>query len=293
MREQVLKKLQLATTKALVIECTVPKPGNVSRYHDFPEQKFEHFLVSGIELGMRLPELAAKFSLGDTVMKATRTMLSVQKGGNTHLGSIFLLTPLLASACANNGVVNFADVQTRIKRADWEDTLKYIKAIRMTDFDKLPDIEGKLNVKSDDIANFVRRKKVALYDWMSAGIEVNGICYEYVECYKLTQGTAKEIIENLDKGIEKAVQHGFLFALSSYVDNLVIGKKGKRYALQLQKLAAELYNKRAAFAPVGCKSQMKFRQLFKKLERDEVNPGTTADIIVSALFLVFLDEVRI
>ncbi|MCX8173378.1 MAG: triphosphoribosyl-dephospho-CoA synthase [Thermoplasmata archaeon] len=293
MKQQILKKLELATTKALVMECTVPKPGNVSRYHDFPSQKFEHFLVSGIELGANLPHLASKHGLGTAVLKATEIMLSVQSGGNTHLGSIFLLTPLLASASANRGIVDFADVQDRIKRADWRDTLRYVQAIRMTDFEKLPDIEGCLNVKSEGTLNFVKKNRTSLHNWMLAGVAVNGICYEYTHGYKLTRNTAKEIMENWDAGIERAVQHGFLFALGSYVDNLVVGKKGLGYARRLQNLAAELHAERTVFAAEGSDGWKRFRQLFTKLEKDRVNPGTTADIIVGAMFLIFLEGFRV
>lgn len=293
MNQGILKKLELASTKALVMECTVPKPGNVSRYHDFPEQKFEHFLISGIELGARLPEFAARYSLGSAVLKATKLMLNAQSGGNTHLGSIFLLTPLLASAYKHNGVVDFEDVEERIKKAGWRETLKYVQAVRMTDFEKLPDIEGSLNVKSNTIEEFVRKNRTSLYDWMLAGVPVNGICYEYTHRYELTQRAAKEIQKNWNYGIERAVQHSYLFALGSYVDNLVIGKKGLEYAKQLQNLASELHAERAVFAPQGSDSWNRFKQLFKKLEEDQVNPGTTADIIVGALFLTFLDEWKV
>ncbi|MEM4160423.1 MAG: triphosphoribosyl-dephospho-CoA synthase [Thermoplasmata archaeon] len=293
MRQGILKKLEVATTKALVLECTVPKPGNVSRYHDFPEQKFEHFLVSSIELGAKLPGLAAKFSLGSAVLEGTRLMLEAQGGGNTHLGSILLLTPLLASAFRRNGKLDFEDVERRIREATWKETLKYVQAIRMTDFEKLPDIDGSLNVKSAGIESYVRKNRIGLYDWMLAGVPVNGICHEYTHCYALTRKTAEEITGNWEHGIEKAVQHGFLYALGNYVDNLVIGKKGLDYALELQNEARKLHAERAVFAKPGSRSNDEFRQLFEKLERDNVNPGTTADIIVAALFLVFLDGRKI
>lgn len=293
MKSKILKNLEVATTKALVLECTVPKPGNVSRYHDFPHQKFEHFLVAGIELGAKLPEIAAKSSLGDAILSATKIMISVQSGGNTHLGSILLLVPLLASAYENNGRVDFSKVLDKIKRADWHETIKYIQAIKLTDFERLPDIKGKLNVKSEETESFVIENEISLYDWMLAGVEVNGICYEYTQGYKLTRGTAAEIMENWDEGMERAVQHGFLFALGNYVDNLVVGKKGLEYAKQLQKQAFALHAERVVFAPPRSKLQKKFQRLFKILEKDQVNPGTTADIIVGALFLIFLENMKI
>ncbi|MGC8912486.1 MAG: triphosphoribosyl-dephospho-CoA synthase [Thermoplasmata archaeon] len=291
MKNKVLKKLEIAVTKAMVIECTVPKPGNVSRVMDFPTQKFEDFLISGIELGASLPSLAARYPLGKAVLEGVKIMLSAQRGGNTHLGTIILLVPLLKNAYRNNGRIDFDKVQHEIKNASWKDTFNYVKAIRMTDVGSLPDIEGRLNVKSLEIESVVRKEKVPLYAWMLAGVNVNAICHEYTQKFELSQKIARVIREHEDKGVERTVLHGFFYALSEYLDNLVVGKKGLDYALWLKNYASELYASGYALTAQSA-AHPQVENLFRKLREDMVNPGTTADLIVSALFLLFLDGWR-
>ena len=289
MRESVLRTLEIATTKALVIECTVPKPGNVSRYIDFPAQSFEHFLISAIEIGNTLPGLCARHALGRAVLHATKRMLNAQHSGNTHLGSIILLAPMLRSAYKKNGKLQFEHVSAEIEKCDWRDTLDYIKAIKLTDVERLPDIDGKMNVKSGTVGHVVSAHRISLIDWMRAGVPVNALCYEYVHGYKLTQEIAGIIRANWEKGIEPAVQHAFLYALSRYVDNLVIGKRGTGYAEALKARAGELFDEECAFAPAGSMKRRKLENLTSELVSEGVNPGTTADLIVGALFTVFID----
>ncbi|MEE9594999.1 MAG: triphosphoribosyl-dephospho-CoA synthase, partial [Candidatus Hydrothermarchaeales archaeon] len=96
---------------ACILEATCPKPGNVSRYHDFEDTSFEHFLAGSVGIGEAL-KLAtergvavgsgkmpfSELRLGTLIRKSVEDSRSWHTGGNTNLGTIILLVPLAAAA---------------------------------------------------------------------------------------------------------------------------------------------------------------------------------------------------
>ncbi|MHA1213310.1 MAG: triphosphoribosyl-dephospho-CoA synthase [Candidatus Heimdallarchaeota archaeon] len=88
-----------------------PKPGNVHRFSDFKDLRYEDFLGSGVSLGYWLEELALKgiqlatgelswddLALGATIKHAVKTSDFFHEHSNTNLGIILLLCPLSVAA---------------------------------------------------------------------------------------------------------------------------------------------------------------------------------------------------
>ena len=85
-------EIALCAQAACLLEVAAPKPGNVSRYHDFGDTTFEDFLLSAVATGAAL-SAAGEAGVGETVVRAvqeTRRWVAV----NTNLGIILLLAPL-------------------------------------------------------------------------------------------------------------------------------------------------------------------------------------------------------
>ncbi|MGC8962266.1 MAG: triphosphoribosyl-dephospho-CoA synthase, partial [Candidatus Bathyarchaeia archaeon] len=103
--DRVASALQLA----MLLEVSgYPKPGNVHRTRDFKDTRFEHFLASasalyqvwrmGAQRGLHLSMGARRLVYGDLILKGCREMMGWQRGGNTSLGVILLLTPMSLAA---------------------------------------------------------------------------------------------------------------------------------------------------------------------------------------------------
>ena len=97
---------------AMILEVSgYPKPGNVHRTRDFPNTKFEHFLIGAITCGNSLNELVSlsskigkgkldlnELNLGKCILQGVEETINWQRGGNINLGLLLLLAPLSAAA---------------------------------------------------------------------------------------------------------------------------------------------------------------------------------------------------
>ena len=81
---------------ACIREVCAPKPGNVSRDHDFSDTLFEDFLVSAVAASPAF-ENTDEMSVGEIIQQAVELTCRAVRS-NTNLGIILLLAPL-AKAC--------------------------------------------------------------------------------------------------------------------------------------------------------------------------------------------------
>lgn len=89
-------EIALRAQMAAVLEVSAPKPGNVSRYHDFGDTSFEDFLLSATVLGLALRDVES-IGVGPLIERAvTETKRWVHT--NTNLGIVLLFAPLACAA---------------------------------------------------------------------------------------------------------------------------------------------------------------------------------------------------
>jgi triphosphoribosyl-dephospho-CoA synthase len=81
---------------ACILEVCAPKPGNVSRHHDFANTSMLDFLLSAIAIGPAF-EKVATHPIGEIVYEAIKATQQ-KANSNTNLGIVLLLAPL-AKAC--------------------------------------------------------------------------------------------------------------------------------------------------------------------------------------------------
>jgi len=90
------RQVAQAAQIACLLEVSAPKPGNVSRYADFTDTRFEDFLLSAVAIGPAM-ERAGRDGVGQIIWRAVRDTQRLVRS-NTNLGMVLLLAPL-AKAC--------------------------------------------------------------------------------------------------------------------------------------------------------------------------------------------------
>ena len=111
MKEEFLRaadEIMVAAQLAAALEVSGwPKPGNIHRTADFHDTRYEHFIASSIGFGPVMREAAlrgvrvgigelqpSEVGVGGLVKEAVAEGRRWHRGGNTHLGTILLFTPL-------------------------------------------------------------------------------------------------------------------------------------------------------------------------------------------------------
>ncbi|NLI62520.1 MAG: hypothetical protein GX362_03865 [Methanosarcinaceae archaeon] len=88
-----------AAVLSMLLEVSgIPKPGNVSRFHNFSDTSFEHFLHSAAFVPFVFQDaFNRKKTFGELLYDSVK-IKSERFGGNTHFGTFLLLIPLCMGA---------------------------------------------------------------------------------------------------------------------------------------------------------------------------------------------------
>jgi triphosphoribosyl-dephospho-CoA synthase len=259
----------LCVQLACIWEATARKPGNVHRHRDFNDTSYLDFLVSAAAISP-IMETAWSRPVGETILaavQATRQMVRV----NTNLGIILLLAPLAAvvSEPLRQGlprVLNQLSVQ--------DAQLAYV-AIRLAN-------PGGLGHSPEQDVH--REPTQTLREVMTLAADRDFIALQYANGFRQVLDEAvPELVRPIGEGlgIEEAIIRCQLLLLSRYPDSLIARKRGLAEALAVRNQARRVIQGGLD------------REGFDAWLRDEGharNPGTTADLIVSALFVSLREE---
>ncbi len=276
------EEIAWAAQLACLFEVSVEKPGNVSRNVGFADVRFEDFATSALAIGPAFRD-AGPATVGATVSRAvvdTRRLVAT----NTNLGLILLLAPL-AKAAARAG-------QDRDLRSSLHDVLAELtvsdarlayNAIRAASPAGMGEVEDH-DVRKDDVT-------VTLREAMAAARERDSIAREYVTDYAITFDLGTETIRRhwLDGArFSEAVVMAFLTILAAVPDTLIARKNGIAASEAVSHRASVILEAGGSLSAPG---RALLADLAEELgdEAHAFNPGTTADLVAAALFIVLTD----
>jgi len=294
------KRVVEAAQLACILEASIPKPGNVSRYQDFADTKYEHFLASGIAIGDAVSRAfdfgksienkkEKKPMLGKLILQAVKDSKALHRGKNTNLGIAMLIIPLSAAlGMSSNKIKNLNMLGTKIdmliKNSIPQDTIYLYKAVKMSGAEV--GRSKKFDVNAPNIEKRVIEKNMNLYKVFRIATW-DAIARELAAGMQLTFNlTYPALFAEYKKtnDISRAVLKAFFVLLSKVPDTLIERKKGKKAAEEVSKKAEKILKN-------GLKEDevRKFDAVLRK-EGNALNPGTTADLICAALMLLLLRE---
>ena len=274
---------------ALLLEVAgTPKPGNVDRERDFPDLRFEHFLVGAVGSGAGLRAAAGGAPVGETFEQAVAGM-SRQEGGNTQFGALLLLVPLARAAARTSGDGSEGDgadgaaglapeaATAVVEDTTVEDAANFYRAFdRVNVFvDDPPEDAETLDVRrGSDAIPAVEERGVTLSDVLALGADEDDVAAEWTNGFERTFWAADRLAD-LDGPLSARGARVYLELLSREPDTLVAKQHGTKVAESVRVRAQEALEDGPDLIEAFADS----------LVADGVNPGTTADLTAAALFV--------
>jgi triphosphoribosyl-dephospho-CoA synthase len=300
---QTASDIVAAAQLACLLEATAPKPGNVSPDRNFADLTYEDLLASAAAIGGPLAGAGAR-PLGTTVrlaIEATRRWTR----SNTNLGIVLLLAPLARAAfLAGKGVGSlflrpfpekktpdpfsvsaFRDATRRVLAATTVDDAREVyAAIRLA----APGGLGR--VEQQDVAD---EPSVTLLEAMRLGAGHDDIAHEYATGFEVTFERAVPTLQHARAdGLcwSDAIVETFLGILAARPDSHVARRGGAALAADVSRRAC------AAVAVGGVRTEEGRRAIADtdralRDPRHLANPGTTADLMAAAIFVVLVDGI--
>lgn len=280
---------------ACLLEVSAPKPGNVNRYNDFADTRFEDFLHSAVAIGPAM-QGAGRAGVGQTIWRAIRdTRRRVHS--NTNLGMVLLLSPL-AKACSraphllrsgtalgNGAAVDAGELRESLAQVltalTVDDARRAYAAIRLAR-------PGGLGQTSQ--ADVAKEPSITLYQAMALAQERDAIAREYVTDFAITFEIGYPALKDAryaSDDLSAAIVQAYLTILAQVPDTLIARKRGADMAGQVSRWARDVLTMGGVFTAQG---RAGLADLDRAL-RDEghtLNPGATADLTTASIFLLLL-----
>lgn len=270
-----------AAMLAMLIELSSsPKPGNVDRGHDFEEIKFHHFLISAVAAYPAFRDAGmGSESTGALIRRAVSSWKSWGLFQNTHFGTVALLVPL-AVAAGRNGDLK-AEVARVLEETTAEDAIEFYAAFTIAGA-RVADVED-LSLKDPNAVDRVRSEGRTLLDLMRLSQGHDLVAREwstgFERSFELACLLARRVAE---LGLNDGVVMTYIDALAEVPDSLVASKFGIEKAEEVSRRAKLI---------LGLDVQETLRlaeELDRKFVDEDINPGSTADLIGAALFIALI-----
>lgn len=268
-----------AVQLACLLEVSAPKPGNVSPLFGFADARLEHYLASAVAIGPPMAA-AARQGVGATIrasVRETRRYVS----SNVNLGIILLLAPLAKAAAAGGRPLreSLTAVLAALTVQDAADAYAAIREASPGGLGEAP---------SQDLR---QEPTVNLREAMALAADRDTIAREYVTDFAITFGeTAPTLLAARRSGLgwSDAIVQTYLQLLTQVEDTLIARKLGRGAAQEVSRAASEVVALGGVRTDEGRRAIVEFDRSLRD-PKNQRNPGTTADMIAAATFVVLTE----
>jgi triphosphoribosyl-dephospho-CoA synthase len=275
------KDVAMAAQLACLLEASAPKPGNVAPGRHFADLRYEDFLVSALAIGDPVAGAGGR-GVGSTIRFAIETT-SRWARSNTNLGIVLLFAPLARAAVAGSQGASLRDALRDVLDATTvDDARDTYAAIRLAS----PGGLGRADTQ--DVSG---EPTMRLLDVMRLAADRDGIAREYATAFDATFEIGVPALTRARlAGLpwDDAVVETFVTLLAAQPDTHVRRRGGPALAVEISRRARAVLDLGGVRTPGG-------RKALDGLDRDLRdprnigNPGTTADLTASAIFVVLLE----
>jgi len=280
--------LASSLASGIALEPLFHKPGCVSRLRDFEDKKLPDFVLCGLlavaPLTMAvLDGLKREARIGLRVRQIVELCMGIV-GRNVCLGTAILLTPLATAvgmALARSAALEPRTLTSLAREAvlecGVEESIELYRAIRLASpsYVRPSDETRAPNVWDPHFEESLRNGFWTLAKVLEDAAQRDLVSREIIEGYPRTL----RVLERLSLD-EESVLHSFIELLSSDLDTVVARKGGVLLAEVCRSLARAVAEKR-----IGVEV------LDKLMIFNRVSPGSTADIVATAISLHVLGRV--
>ena len=276
------ERVSLAAQIACLLEVSAPKPGNVTRFADFSDTRYIDFLTSAAIMGAVLRG-AGRAATGSLILEVVRHTAGLV-GRNTNLGIALLFAPLAKAALLGGRRSLRSRLHAVLISLKPTDGQKVYEAIRLAD-------PGGIG-ESDQLDVRKTHGAVPLLAAMRSAMERDSIAREYASDFEITFTVGAPALERFvssSRDPEASIVQTFLTILSRIPDSLIARKCGDRQAGKVSQQAGAILAAGGAFGQQGRRRLADWDRALRK-EGNRLNPGTTADLTASAIFVVGLEK---
>lgn len=268
-----------AAQLACLLEVSAPKPGNVSPGLAFHDTRYEDFLASAAAIGPAFLT-AGERPLGATILDAIQATARFTRA-NTNLGIVLLLAPLARAALAPHAGTLRERLAHVLAETTVQDAANVYAAIRLAHPAGLGRAEAQ-DVREDPT--------VSLRDAMALAAERDGIAREYATDFATTfELGAPTLAHARADGLDwsDAIVETFLTLLAAQPDTHIARKLGPAAAQEISAHARAVLQAGGVRGAAG-RAQLAALDHALRDARNARNPGTTADLVAGAIYVVVL-----
>ncbi|MDT7876516.1 MAG: triphosphoribosyl-dephospho-CoA synthase [Sulfolobaceae archaeon] len=266
MLDEFCNSISYILSYSTVLESMYNKPGNASRYRDIKSVRFEDLISSALIMKDYYKDLCIKGynkrrPIFDSLYYAV--LKSKEMGINfSILGTALQLIPLSFSSLARSLEDVIKKASITIRTLDERDSLYFSKTLSLLNLSYLGFNEQM------DYREMIGKP---LYEVLVYSSRIDSSVKNMLEDYKYSLKVS-DYIEKL--GVKEGVIKGFLEVLCELPDGLVYRKHGGRVALEVSNYACEVI-----------KNPSLLEEFDKYLIQNNLNPGSTADIVAVGIVL--------
>ena len=260
-----------AVGAACILEASAPKPGNVHPGAAFPDLAHADLVAAAVAIAPVF-ERAAEAPLGRTILAAVAASAAVTRS-NANLGIVLAIAPLAAAAATTPEAA--AAVLARLGPADAADVWRAIGLARPGGLGASDrhDLGGP---PPDDLVEAMR---AAAHRDQIARLWATG----YADLYR---GPVADLRDELAAGrsLEEAIVRAHLRHLGREPDTLIARRHGGPAAAEVSRRAAAVLDAGPEWRAAAAEFDRSLR--FPR----RVNPGTTADLVAAALYILLRER---
>lgn len=271
-----------AAQLACLLEASAEKPGNVTPTRAFHDTRYEDFLRSAVALGPVMAR-AGERGVGETILAAVQATRRRTRA-NTNLGIVLLFAPLAKAALASGEALR-PSLKSVLRGLTVADARAAYVAIRAAS-------PGGLE---EAVEHDVRAEPtITLRAAMAGAVERDQIAAEYLNDYATIFEVGLPALQHsLTRGIatDQAVIHTYLEILARVPDTLIARKCGADAARDVSARAGAVLAAGGVFTGPGREAVAALDSSLRRRDRNQLNPGTTADLVAATLFTALLEGV--
>ena len=258
-----------------------PKPGNVDRCHDFSDIGFHHFLTSAVSAYPVFRKAAqGKGSVGSLILEGVEAWQTWNLSSNTHFGSLVLMIPI-AIAARRPGELQ-AELREVLEKTTVIDAIDFYRAFEKAKA-RVADVDS-FSLNDRNWQKTVQGSGKTLLELMRLSSKHDLVAREWSTNYERSFLLAERLAEQIGRwGQNDGVVRTFLEALAEVPDSLICAKFGEEVASHVSRRAGEA---------LLDETLGKAHELDRDLLAQDINPGSTADLIAASLFISLLRGLR-
>lgn len=263
--ESVARCAQLAA----LLEASVEKPGNVTPTKSFGDLEFKDFVGSAINLYQPVKAAAEahmRAHIGGLIYEAVSL-----NPRNANFGIVLMFVPLAAARGLRK------ELHYILRNAKPEDTGRMVKAMQKANLGGMEVKDkgmAKYDILSNGIFKVIENEKITPLKLMEMAQPYDSLAREWLTDYELSYLYAKKVEARAD-----SIQRTFLEILSNVPDTLIARKRGFKEAEKVSRMARDV---------LDGKVKIEEFDSYLRAGGNSLNPGTTADLVATALFIKLL-----